>query len=179
MNCASIFSLKDKVAVLTGAVGLLGRHFSRALASSGAAVVLVDLDAEICKKEAQQIEREFNTPTMGFACDVSLPEDVEAMVEATVERFGRIDVLHNNAAGKSKDLKSFFAPFEEYSLETWREIMATNLDGMFLVARAVGKQMCAQASGGSIVQTSSIYGICAPDHRIYLEDSELGDRKKR
>ena len=84
-----------------------------------------------------------------------------------MDQHGQIDILHNNAAAKSSNLKRFFETFEEYDLELWREIMSVNVDGMFLMAKAVGKQMIAQKSGGAIVQTSSIYGIMAPDQRIY------------
>ena len=95
------------------------------------------------------------------------PASVKAMVDDVLDAFGEINILHNNAAGKSDDLDAFFAPFEEYSLDQWRKIMSVNLDGMFLVAQAVGKQMVAQAKGGSIIQTASIYGVIAPDSRIY------------
>ena len=78
-----------------------------------------------------------------------------------------IDILHNNAAAKTRDLEKFFASFETFELETWREIMSVNIDGMFLMAQAVGKQMVTQGTGGAICQTSSIYGIMAPDNRIY------------
>jgi NAD(P)-dependent dehydrogenase (short-subunit alcohol dehydrogenase family) len=96
------------------------------------------------------------------------------MLKKTIDEFGEINILHNNAAGKSKNLDAFFAPFEEYSLEQWREIMAVNIDGMFLVAQAVGKQMVEQGNGGSIIQTASIYGVMAPDQRIYKESFYMG-----
>ncbi|MFM8852632.1 MAG: SDR family oxidoreductase, partial [Acidimicrobiaceae bacterium] len=86
----------------------------------------------------------------------------------------RIDILLNNAASKGSDFDQFFAPFETYSLQTWREVMAVNIDGLFLVAQSVGNQMKAQG-GGSIVQISSIYGVVAPDQRIY-EGSEYNGR---
>jgi NAD(P)-dependent dehydrogenase (short-subunit alcohol dehydrogenase family) len=98
------------------------------------------------------------------------------MVMQVVAELGEIDILHNNAAGKSDDLDAFFAPFEEYSIDQWRQITAVNLDGMFLVAQAVGKQMVSQEKGGSIIQTASIYGIMGPDHRIY-EGSFYLDRQ--
>jgi NAD(P)-dependent dehydrogenase (short-subunit alcohol dehydrogenase family) len=89
------------------------------------------------------------------------------MVRDVVDTFGRIDILHNNAAGKSDNLSHFFAPFEEYELSQWNQIMDINLGGMFLVAKHVGKFMVEQNKGGSIIQTSSIYGIMGPDNRIY------------
>jgi NAD(P)-dependent dehydrogenase (short-subunit alcohol dehydrogenase family) len=103
----------------------------------------------------------------GFYCDVTNPESVEKMVKNVVSTFGRIDILHNNAAGKSNNLSQFFAPLEEYDLEQWNQIMDINIGGMFLVAKFVGKFMAEQNQGGSIIQTSSIYGILGPDNRIY------------
>ena len=96
------------------------------------------------------------------------------MVDRVVEQFGQVNILHNNAASKSKDLDAFFAPFEKYSFDEWRKVMAVNIDGMFLVAQAVGDQMVKQGKGGSIIQTASIYGIMASDKRIYEGSFYLG-----
>jgi len=82
--------------------------------------------------------------------------------------------LLNNAASKGSNLDQFFTPFENYSLQTWREVMAVNIDGLFLVAQSVGNHMKA-LGGGSIIQISSIYGVVAPDQRIY-EGSEYNGR---
>ena len=87
--------------------------------------------------------------------------------------FGHIDILHNNAATKTSNPRDFFAPFESYPLETWREVMSVNIDGMFLMAQAVGKVMRDQGAG-VIVQTSSIYGMLGPDKRIYHGSNYLG-----
>lgn len=171
-----LFDLTGKVAVVTGGVGFLGKHFCSGLAESGAKLAIADLNKEDVAQFARSIRDKYGVETIGIPCDVSVPASVEAMVRQTVFEFGKIDILHNNAAGKSADLDAFFAPFEEYTLSQWREIMAINLDGMFLVAQAVGKQMLKQGTGGSIIQTASIYGIMGPDHRIY-EGSFYLDRQ--
>jgi NAD(P)-dependent dehydrogenase (short-subunit alcohol dehydrogenase family) len=168
------FDLHGKVAVVTGGVGILGRHFCAGLAESRAKVAVVDLLENKAQELAQALAEQYKCKTVGIGCDVSSQESVQAMVARVVAELGEINILHNNAAGKSDDLEAFFAPFEEYSLEQWRQIMAVNLDGMFLVAQAVGKQMVAQGKGGSIVQTASIYGVMAPDHRIYEGSFYLG-----
>src|SRR3990167_10668188 len=74
---------------------------------------------------------------------------------------------------KPRDLTAFFSPFGDYSLAAWREIMAVNLDGMFLMAQAVGKQMVSNRSG-SIIQTAYIYSMLGPDQRIYEGSHYLG-----
>jgi NAD(P)-dependent dehydrogenase (short-subunit alcohol dehydrogenase family) len=168
------FDLTGKVAVVTGGCGILGRHFCAGLAESGAMVAIVDAQAEQAADLAEELRTQYQGRAVGIGCDVSDPVSVKAMVAQVVAECGAIDVLHNNAAAKSEDLDAFFAPFEEYSLEQWRQILAVNLDGMFLVAQAVGKQMIAQGNGGSVIQTASIYGTLAPDPRIYAGSFYLG-----
>ena len=169
-----LFDLNGKVAVVTGGAGILGQHFCAGLAESGADVAVVDLQTENAQKSAQLLAERYGVKAFGYGCDVSDPASVQTMVANVVAAFGEINILHNNAAGKSDDLDAFFAPFEDYSLDQWRKIMSVNLDGMFLVAQAIGKQMVAQGKGGSIIQTASIYGVLAPDHRIYEDSFYLG-----
>lgn len=170
----SLFELSGKTAIVTGAVGILGQRFSRGLAEFGAQVAVVDLDKERCVAFAQELEQDYGTPAAGISCDVSDPASVANMVEEVIARFGNINVLHNNAASKSADLDEFFASTESYSLHEWRRIMSVNIDGMFLVAQAVGGKMQKQGTGGSIIQTSSIYGLVSSDKRIYEGSHYLG-----
>lgn len=169
-----IFDLKGRTAIVTGGVGILGKHFCEALASFGANVVVVDQVESACLKFAAFLKKKYRVHTKGIECDVSDPSAVKAMVAQVVSRFGKIHILHNNAATKTDDIDAFFAPTEAYSLKEWRKVMAVNLDGMFLVAQAVGAQMARQKTGGSIIQTASIYGIVAPDPRIYEGSRYMG-----
>jgi NAD(P)-dependent dehydrogenase (short-subunit alcohol dehydrogenase family) len=162
--------LDGKVALVTGGAGILGRRFCAGLAAAGARVALVDLSEDQAREAAAEIGGEVT----GFGSDVSEPASVAACVEAVVERFGAVDILLNNAASKTADPRAFFTPFEDYPLETWREVMSVNIDGMFLMAQAVGRQMVERGSGGAIVQTASIYGLVGPDHRIYEGSDYLG-----
>jgi NAD(P)-dependent dehydrogenase (short-subunit alcohol dehydrogenase family) len=170
----SLFELEGKVAVVTGAVGILGQRFCRGLAEFGAQVCVVDLDPERCLAVAEELQRDYGNQAFGVACDVSDPASVKEMVEQILRQFGAIHVLHNNAASKSADLDAFFASTEQYSISEWRKIMSVNIDGMFLVAQAVGGQMQKQGTGGSIIQTASIYGVVASDKRIYEGSFYLG-----
>jgi NAD(P)-dependent dehydrogenase (short-subunit alcohol dehydrogenase family) len=170
----TFFDLNGKTAIVTGAVGILGQGFCKGLAEFGANIAVVDLDEERCAAFATELERDYGKAAAGFACDVSDPASVSKMVEGVVKRFGAINILHNNAASKSADLDAFFATTEKYSLLEWRKIMSVNVDGMFLVAQAVGAQMQKQGAGGSIIQTSSIYGLVSSDKRIYEGSFYLG-----
>ncbi|NBY45513.1 MAG: SDR family oxidoreductase [Acidimicrobiia bacterium] len=169
-----LFDLTGKVAVVTGGAGLLGQVFCQALVTAGADVAIIDIDKNKADETARKISKEQNQKVLAFACDITSPDSVVTMVEDVVDRLGRIDILLNNAASKGSNLDQFFAEFENYSLQTWREVMAVNVDGLFLVAQSVGNQMKAQG-GGSIIQISSIYGVVAPDQRIY-EGSEYNGR---
>ena len=169
-----LFDLRGKVAVVTGGAGILGQHFCKGLAESGADVAVLDLKYDKASEIAKNISKLHGVKVIGYGCDVSDPASVQRTIKEVVEEFGEINILHNNAAGKSSNLDAFFASFEEYTLDQWREIMAVNIDGMFLVAQEVGKQMIKQKKGGSIIQTASIYGVMAPDHSIYEGSDYLG-----
>jgi len=169
-----LFDLHGKTAMVTGGAGILGCRFCAGLAEFGANVAVIDINAKAAKDVAEELDGRYHVKSIGIGCDITRPDSVKKMLEQVISVWGNIHILHNNAAGKSNDLDAFFAPFEEYSLKQWREIMAVNIDGMFLVAQAVGKHMIEHGEGGSIIQTSSIYGVVAPDQRIYEGSFYLG-----
>ena len=159
------FDLTGRTAVVTGGTGLLGRVFARALADHGAAVAVLDLEHAAVNQVSGGLSAD-GADTIGVVCDVADPQSVEDAV-ATIDAWrGVPHVVVNNAATKTDDVRRFFSDSVSTDLEDWRKVMAVNLDGMFLVARAFGAAMVT-AGRGSIVQTASIYGIVAPDLRIY------------
>jgi NAD(P)-dependent dehydrogenase (short-subunit alcohol dehydrogenase family) len=176
MDYRNLFGLTGRVALVTGGAGILGKHFCSALAAFGATVVVCDRDQSDSDKVAAQVRADYGHDALGVACDVGDPRSVDEMVATIRDRFGVCDILLNNAATKTADLEAFFAPAEDYGLEAWREVMRVNLDGMFLVARAVGKSMLERGKGGSIIQTSSIYGVMGADQRIYEGSEYMGVR---
>ena len=169
----SLFELSGRVAVVTGGSGLLGKHFCRGLADFGARVAVIDLDGRGAKAFAQELQETFGPRCIGLVCDVTDPKAVTAMANEVQSKLGPICILHNNAATKGGDLNQCFAPLEDYALDTWREIMAVDLDGIFIVAKEIGGRM-AQAGRGSIIQMASVYGVVAPDQRIYEGSKYLG-----
>jgi NAD(P)-dependent dehydrogenase (short-subunit alcohol dehydrogenase family) len=173
-NYENIFDLTGKTAIVTGGAGVLGKHFCIALSNFGANVAVVDLYEDSLNKVITEIKKNSKSTIKGFVCDITNKESVDLMVSAVLEEFGKIDILHNNAAGKSDDLSKFFEKFEYYELSQWNKIMDVNVNGMFLVAQAVGSSMVNNNVKGSIIQTSSIYGIMGPDQRIYDGSDYLG-----
>lgn len=165
----SRFMLENRVIVVTGCTGVLGAAYCRSLAKRGARLVMADLAVRMPEEKARQLSLETGTQIIGIACDVSVEKDVAALFEVAISHFGRVDVILNNAAATGEHLMKIgnvFSDFENYPLAVWEQVLRTNLTGVFLVAREGGKVMLANG-GGSLINVSSIYGITAPDHRIY------------
>lgn len=167
--------LEGKTALVTGGGGLLGQVFCESLANSGAQVIVADIDGAAAEKVAHEVNKQYPGKANSIQCDVSDPKSVGAMVKDIEATETQVDVLINNAATKTNNLDDFFEPFETFTLKTWQEVNSINLDGMFLVAQAIGNHMIKNGTKGSIVQISSIYGVTAPDQRIY-EGSEFNGR---
>lgn len=158
------FQLRDKVCLITGGAGILGEPMSAALLRNGARVVILDCNAERVKVV---VDRVGGSPAggrvMGFTADIRSRDQVEKVVAAIERDLGCIDVLINNAAAKSPN---FFAPFESFPIEDWDFVMGVNVTGAMICSQVIGGAM-AMRRRGSIINTLSIYGIVAPDQRIY------------
>jgi NAD(P)-dependent dehydrogenase (short-subunit alcohol dehydrogenase family) len=161
------FSLRGRTALVTGAAGLLGRRHCAALHAAGATVVAVDLDPEACAAAAA----EAGERASAHAADVSDAASLRAARDAVLERFGRIDVLVNNAAlnEKVEDGGGALAltRFEEFPLDAWERALRVNVTGVFLCCQVFGAEM-ARAGRGSIVNVASTYALVAPDPSLYV-----------
>ena len=170
-NVLDKFNLKGSTVLVTGGGGLLGRQFALALAQAGADVMLADLAYEAAADQAEVIRAE-GLSAEALAVDVVDPDSTRAMVEQTLARFGRLDVLINSAALDPKfdpqhQSEQAANAFETYSLEAWRKALDVNLTGMFLASQAAVQPMLAQGKG-VIINICSTYGINGPDQRIYI-----------
>jgi NAD(P)-dependent dehydrogenase (short-subunit alcohol dehydrogenase family) len=116
------FDLDGNVAVVTGGAGIIGQHFCAGLAESGTKVPVVDLQEEKAQELAELLCERYESDVIGIGCNVAESESVKAMAEQVVDEFGKIDILHKNAAGKLENLDAFFAHFEEYSLDEWKKL---------------------------------------------------------
>ncbi|HRC25942.1 MAG TPA: SDR family oxidoreductase [Alphaproteobacteria bacterium] len=156
-------TIRDKRILLVGATGVLGRAYSHALGEAGARLVLADLAASGVEDLARTLACSFVT------LDLSDEGAVVRGVEEAQTHLGTFDGVVANAAITGEALTRMgaaFAPFEEYPLDLWKKTLDVNLTGTFLLAREAGKRM-KMTGGGSFVTVSSIYGLQAPDHRIY------------
>jgi gluconate 5-dehydrogenase len=154
-----LFDLSGEVAVVTGGPGRLGSQISDALAELGAHVVVVSRTLEDCQEKADQLSDEYST-AIGVEADVTEKEAVERVVDEAVDEFGKVSILINNAyAGES-------ASFEEMTVEQWQSAIDGAMTSTFLCSQVVSEIMKNQQRG-SIVNIGSIYGVVAPDQRIY------------
>lgn len=156
MNVHDLFSLTGRVAVVTGGSRGLGQEIAEGLAEAGASLML-------CARREQWL-----TPALdefrargfrveGKLCDVSNPEHVDAVIAATMEAFGRVDILINNAG------ISWGERPETMPLAQWQKVLDTNLTGAFLFAQAAGREML-KAKSGAIVNIASVAGLRSAVH---------------
>lgn len=150
-NVKDLFDLTGRTAIVTGGSRGIGKEMAEGLAEAGANLMLCARRAEWLDKTVE----EFNAKgfsVAGTTCDVSKPEEVQAVVDETVRRFGGLDILVNNAG------VSWGAMPEEMPLEKWQHVLDVNLTGCFLFAQAAGREML-KNNRGSIINITSVSGM--------------------
>lgn len=145
--------MNNKIAIVTGAARGIGLATSSLLSKKGWTVAMIDRDTDELESVVADIEN-----AVAISCDVSVPEQVEKMVSTVTEKLGGIDALINNAGVAD------FAPLAETTFERWRQVMATNLDGVFLCSQACIAALTERQ--GAIVNIASISGLRASTLRV-------------
>lgn len=154
--------LEERVCIITGAASGIGRGTAIRFAEEGAHVVLVDVN-EAGLNESARLVAEAGRPAAVHVCDVSVREQVEALVEETVARFGRVDVMFANA-GVGGGGKSFM----ELTEQDWDRVLGTNLKGVVFCGQAAARAMMRLGIPGRIINTASTYSeVCAPNTAAY------------
>lgn len=166
----NLFSLDNKVAVVTGALGLLGQQHCKALAEAGSHVVVADLDDGRCRQAAGEISSSIGGEAVGIGVDITSIESLRSFRDKVLEKLGHIDVLVNNAAindmFENPTSASELSKFENYPLDLWKKSLDVNVTGTFLSSQVLGTVMAKQRKG-SIINIASTYGMVAPDQSIY------------
>jgi NAD(P)-dependent dehydrogenase (short-subunit alcohol dehydrogenase family) len=175
---ATLFDLTGRVAIVTGGAGLLGYHHGVILASAGARVVLLDLNTANPAARATQLTAETATEAIGLACDITSETDLEAVRKTIIDKFGRIDILINNAANNPKveDGNTAWSRLENFPLASWEADIRVGLTGAFLCSRIFGAEM-ARRKSGVIVNVASDLAVIAPDQRLYRVEGLPEDRQ--
>ena len=150
---SSLFDLTDRVAVVTGGSRGLGREMVLAFARQGAKVVIASRKLDGCQALAKQVETETGREALAFACHVGDWAQCDALVEAAYERFGKVDVLVNNAG-----MSPLYPSLAEHSEALYDKVLAVNLKGPFRLSSLIGTRMAA-GDGGSIINVSSVAAV--------------------
>ena len=151
MRSHPLFDLEGRTVIVTGGSIGLGRQMAEGLAEMGANLVLCARKKERCDQAAAEL-RQLGVRVLALGCDVKDPASVNAVVEATVNEFGRLDALFNNAG------TSWGAKVEDMTIEQWNKVIETNLTGTFLFSQAAGKVMIQQRKG-KIVNIASVAAL--------------------
>lgn len=162
-----LFSLEEKIAIVTGAGGLLGKQHCIALAEAGAHVIAADID----RVDIEQFPENLHDRLSVIKLDVTDTASLSSVRERIVSQFGTIDIIVNNAAINDmveKRDNHIQGTFEDYPLYLWKKVLDVNVTGVFLCCQYFGSIMEKKASG-TIINIASTYGVVAPDQSIYLK----------
>lgn len=158
------FSLAGKVALVTGGASGIGSAIASAFAAKGAVVGVIDINEKVAKEKAAELGK----GARSFACDVSDPASVDAVVAAALAAFGHVDLLVNSAG------VVMLGAAEDLPLDAWTRTIAINLSGTFLMSQAVGRAMIKAGSGGKIINLASQAGTVAIDQHVAYCASKFG-----
>jgi len=175
----SPFDLADRVIVVTGGAGLFGQRHAEAIAGAGGTPVLLDLRADGAEAVAAETTNRFDVPAKGMGCDITDLGALEAVREAILDTYGRIDGLVNNAANNPKaesDSREEFSRLENFPMSAWNGDIAVGLTGAYLCARVFGSEM-ARAGRGAILNIASDLAVIAPDQRLYRQPGRADDQQ--
>jgi NAD(P)-dependent dehydrogenase (short-subunit alcohol dehydrogenase family) len=175
-----LFRLDNKIIVITGATGLLGRKHAEAVACYGGTPILLDLSQKVIDKFSNELNEKYKVDSIGFAVDITDERSIQDNTKLLMDKFGKIDGLVNNAANNPKvedSKKVNFSRLENFPLGIWNDDIAVGLTGSFLCAKHYGFAISRNTNGGSIVNISSDLGLMAPDQRLYAKDGVDGNRQ--
>lgn len=173
-----LFSLKNKIIVITGACGLLGREHVKAVASAGGIPVVLDLNQSDIDLFVNEINKKYNIGCSGYSVNITVEKEIMSNVKTVKDKYGKIDGLINNAANNPKldNNKSVnFSRLENFSVNNWNNDIAVGLTGAFLCSKHYGFEISKNIEGGTILNISSDLGMVGPDQNLYktqgLDDS--------
>ena len=152
-------SLEGRVAVVTGGATGIGFQMATGLAEAGSNIVICSRKVENCEEAAGKLEK-LGVKALAVGCDVTKPADVEAMKDATLKQFGRVDVLMNNAG------RAWVATPEETPLDRWQQVFDLNITAPFLCSQVLGREMI-KAKRGKIINIASIAGLVGRNPNAY------------
>jgi len=173
------FDLTGRVAVITGGTGLLGQQHAEAIANAGGIPVLADIRVDGVDPQSAAWKERFGASASALKSDITQPESVKALLAQVLERYGRVDILINNAANNPKMEKTAeveFSRLENFPLKQWEADLSVGLTGAFLCSQVIGSEM-ARRKSGVIVNVASDLAVIAPDQRLYRKPGLPADQQ--
>ena len=176
-----MFDLSDKVVVITGGAGFLGKKHAEAIAEFKGIPIILDIDEDKCLKLATQITNQYGVQSLGMKVDITSEHQVAESCKEILSRFGKIDVLINNAANDPKvtveENGKNFSRLENFNLDMWNKDLSVGLTGTFICSKYFGYEISNNPNGGCIINISSDLGLISPDQRLYRKVSLQEDKQ--
>jgi NAD(P)-dependent dehydrogenase (short-subunit alcohol dehydrogenase family) len=175
----TMFDLTGRVAVITGGTGLLGQQHAEAIANAGGIPVLADIRLDTVDPQSAAFKERFGDKACAIKIDITAPESVSALLAEILKRYGRVDILINNAANNPKMEKTAeveFSRLENFPLKQWEADLSVGLTGAFLCSQVIGTEM-AKHKHGVIVNVASDLAVIAPDQRLYRKPGLPADQQ--
>jgi NAD(P)-dependent dehydrogenase (short-subunit alcohol dehydrogenase family) len=175
----TLFDLTGRVAIISGGMGLLGQQHAEAIASAGGIPVLADIRLDDVTPQNADWAKRFGSAACAIQADITQPVDVQALLDSVLARYGRVDILINNAANNPKmenQAEVEFSRLEVFPLQQWQADLAVGLTGAFLCSQIIGSEM-ARRKRGVIVNVASDLAVIAPDQRLYRQPGLPEDRQ--
>lgn len=170
----SLFNLENRAALVTGGAGHIGSTIADAFAELGARVAIVDIQTNRAEAVADAIHKQRGVTTAAFTVDLEDENALAQLPERAAEKLGALDILVNCAAlGGTSPLPGWAVPFEQQSVISWRRALEVNLTAAFILAQS-SMNILLKNGHGSIINILSIYGLVAPDNRLY-EGTSMGN----
>lgn len=182
MTTLEKFLIRDKVVIITGGAGLLGRKHAEAVVEGKGIPILLDISEEAIKESLDHLRDIYHTDCRvdGYVADITNREEIDGVTDKILKKYGHIDVLINNAAnnpkveGNAVNMKAI--QFENFPMRMWMDDLCVGLTGAFICSQVFGRIMAKQERG-VILNISSDLGIIAPDQRIYRKEGLAEDEQ--
>ena len=175
----NIFSIDDKIIVVTGASGLLGRYHVEAIAAFGGIPILIDIDNNI-SNISKEINDKYKIESSSYLVDITSESSIEKNCKEILKKYGKIDGLINNAANNPKiddDSRDLFCRLENFKLSNWEKDLKVGLTGAFLCSKHYGTAISSNVDGGTIINISSDLGLIGPNQSLYAKKNISIDKQ--
>jgi NAD(P)-dependent dehydrogenase (short-subunit alcohol dehydrogenase family) len=173
------FDITGRIAIITGGFGFIGPKHAEIIANYGGIPILVDLPEQEPEAKAKEMSETIGKTVVGYAADVTKPEQIKELLDWVLKKYGRVDILVNNAANNPKVEATGligWARFENFPMSIWDDDINVVLKGSFLCCQIIGSEL-ARRKSGVILNVASDLAVNAPDQRLYEQDGLADDEQ--